>query len=60
MLSGEDVCVCIAYKETDNEVENNVKDALENDQVGALGPVILFFMNQCGAALWLPRRPPTG
>ena len=27
--SREDVRVCIAYSETDDEVENNVKDALE-------------------------------
>ena len=29
MLLGGDVRVCIAYSETDNEVENIVKDALE-------------------------------
>ena len=40
MLSGGDVRVCIAHSETDNEVENIVKDALENDKVVALGPVI--------------------
>ena len=40
MLLGEGVRVCIAYSETDNEVENIVKDALENDKVVALGPVI--------------------
>ena len=59
MLLGGDVRVCIAYSEPDNEVESIVKDALENDKVVALGPVIMFFMNQCGAALWLPRLPPT-
>ena len=40
MLLGGDVRVCIAYDETDNEVENIVMDALENDEVVALGPVI--------------------
>ena len=40
MLLGGDVRVCIAYSETDNEVENIVKDALENDKMVALGPVI--------------------
>ena len=39
MLEG-DVRACIAYSETDNEVENIVKDALENDEVVALGRVI--------------------
>ena len=29
MLLGQDVRVCIAHSETDNEVENTVKDALE-------------------------------
>ena len=32
--------MCIAYSETDTEVENIVKDALENDKVVALGLVI--------------------
>ena len=40
ILLGGDVRVCIAYSETDNEVENIVKDALENNKVVALGPVI--------------------
>ena len=40
MLSGGDVCVCIAYSETVNDVENIVKDVLENDKVVALGRVI--------------------
>ena len=59
MLLGGDVRVCTAYSETDNEVENIVKDALESDKVVSLGPVICYTVNQCGAALWLPRRPPT-
>ena len=40
MLLGGDVRVCIAYSELDNEVENIVKDALENNEVVALDPVI--------------------
>ena len=32
--------MCIAYSETDNELENIVKDAMENDKVVALGQVI--------------------
>ena len=40
MLLGGDVRACIVYRETDNEVENIVKDALENDKVVALGSVI--------------------
>ena len=40
MLLGGDVRVCIAYSETDNEVEIIVEDALENDKVVALGRVI--------------------
>ena len=59
MLLGRDVRVCVACNETDNEVENIVKDALENDKVGCTWPGHQFFMNQCGAALWLPKRPPT-
>ena len=48
MLLGGDVRVCIAYSETDNDVENIVKDALENDKVGCIWPRHLFFMSQCG------------
>ena len=59
MLQGGDVRVCIAYSETYNEVENIVKDAPEHDKVGCTWPGHLFFMRQCGAALWLPKRPPT-
>ena len=40
MLLGRDVRACIAYSETDNQVENIVKDALENEKVVELGPVI--------------------
>ena len=40
MLLGGDVRICIAYSETDNEVENIVKDALETTTSVALGPVI--------------------
>ena len=48
MLSGGDVRVCTAYSETDNEVENIAKDALENDEVVALGPVIFNAEQRCG------------
>ena len=54
MLLGGDVLVCIAYSETDNEVENIVKDALDNDKVGCTWPGHLFFMSQCGAACGFP------
>ena len=40
ILLGGDVRVCIAYSETDIEVENIVKDALETTTSVALGPVI--------------------
>ena len=40
MLLGGDVRVCIAHSETDNEVENIARDALETTQSVALGPVI--------------------
>ena len=39
-LLGGDVRVCVAYSETDNKVENIVKNELENDEVVALGLVI--------------------
>ena len=45
---------CVAYSETDNEVENIVKDGLENNEVDCTWPSHLFCMEQCGAALWLP------
>ena len=66
MLLGGDVRACIAYSEPDNEVENIVKDALENDEVVALGPVILFFIEsmrssvvvaQAAAHRLLARKP---
>ena len=43
MLLGGDVRACIAYSETDNEVENIVKDALDNDKSRCTWPGYLFF-----------------
>ena len=66
MVLGEDVRVCIAYSETDDEMENSVYDELERLESIALGPVhlcwalrVFKYMRQSGAMLWLPRRPTT-
>ena len=40
--SREDVRVCNAYSETDDEMDNIVKDALETTSSIALGPVIFL------------------
>ena len=42
MLSREDVRVCVAYSETDDEMENSMNDELERRESVALGPVHLF------------------
>ena len=58
--------VCIAYSETDDEMENSMNDELERRESIALGPVhlswalrVFKYLRQSGTMLWLPRRQPT-
>ena len=52
--------VCIPYSETDDEMENVVKDALKRrSRLHLARSIFLEYMKQRGAVLWLPGWPPT-